>query len=116
MWRERAELAGKRILEVNIYITKINVIVKLGAGCGLAGLVCAKFGSSSILTDHPSNNLVLANCIRNVKVNQLESCCQVKPLAWGRFTKDIQDLPSIDYIIGSDTFYDRKGKKFTNLF
>ncbi|KAJ9067242.1 Methyltransferase-like protein 23 [Entomophthora muscae] len=95
LWRERAELVGRSIVE-------------LGAGCGLAGLVCAKLGASSILTDHPNNTLVLANCIKNVNVNQLEACCQVKSLAWGRFTKDILELPKIDYIIGSDTFYDRK--------
>jgi methyltransferase-like protein 23 len=76
-------------------------ILELGAGIGLPGLILAKcLGCNVTLTDK-SSDVVLDNLKQNVTRNRVNA--KVMSLNWGEL---IEMEQNIDYIIGSDIFYD----------
>lgn len=106
VWHDRDRFAGATVLEV-------------GAGTSIPSLVLAKSASVShlLLTDIPAILPVIKGCL---DLNQIQSdVVSVRALEWGTGTSTsidtwIDELPSqLDYIIGSDTFYEPS--QFENL-
>lgn len=94
VWLHQDEIRGKRVLE-------------LGAGTSLPGLLCAKIGAEKVyLSDVATEKNVLENCRHAVKLNNLEEKVGVLGITWGLFEKNIFGLCDLDYIIGSDLFFD----------
>lgn len=93
MHRENFE--GKRILEI-------------GCGTALPGILAAKFGAQVVLSDSCSLPNALKHAKRCCTVNNLEvgKDIDVIGLTWGILLKSVYDLAPLDYIIGSDCFYD----------
>ncbi|CAO3635159.1 unnamed protein product [Mucor hiemalis] len=99
VWHYRSLFAGATVLEV-------------GAGTSIPSLVLAKASSVSnlLLTDIPEILPVIKSCL---ELNEIQSDVWVQALEWGIFGTDtsIDTLITkidgkIDYIIGSDTFYE----------
>lgn len=106
VWHYRSLFAGATVLEV-------------GAGTSIPSLVLAKASSVSnlLLTDIPEILPVIKSCL---ELNEIQSNVWVQALEWGIFGTDtsIDTLitkidANIDYIIGSDTFYEPFRKKKT---
>ncbi|MBX3015923.1 MAG: methyltransferase domain-containing protein [Caldilineaceae bacterium] len=83
----RAELAGKRILE-------------LGAGVGFAGVVAQHLGATVWQTDHRADLLVLAAA--NAAQNQV-----APPHQFLADWRTWDHTPRYDYILGADILYER---------
>eukprot|EP00040_Diaphanoeca_grandis_P007895 m.42799 g.42799 ORF g.42799 m.42799 type:complete len:154 (-) comp19214_c0_seq2:22-483(-) len=49
---------------------------------------------------------VLKNCQRAVELNNLNANVKVQGLSWGQFTPELFSLPTIDWILGADVFYE----------
>ncbi|KAI8581647.1 hypothetical protein K450DRAFT_230516 [Umbelopsis ramanniana AG] len=107
VWKHRFQFANSRVVE-------------LGAGTALPSLILAKFfyqkSTQLIVTDiAPILPNIIANCDLN-GIPQLGSTLWVRELAWGTFGShgidsllndiDTQWHEKIDWILGSDTFYD----------
>ncbi|KAH8554265.1 putative methyltransferase-domain-containing protein [Umbelopsis sp. PMI_123] len=107
VWKNRLQFANRRIIE-------------LGAGTALPSLILAKY-----FRKKPINLIVtdIAPILPNIKANfelndipQSESTLWIRELVWGKFGNhgidnllvdvDTQWHNSIDWILGSDTFYD----------
>ena len=50
----------------------------------------------------------LENCKRSCDVNNVSSNVNFIPLTWGLVNEELINLEKVDYIIGSDCFYDKK--------
>lgn len=83
----RAELAGKRVLE-------------LGAGTGVPGIVAASLGARVLQTDR--NEVALHVCEMNAERNGV-SAIELRCAEWESFTAAIGR--SFDVILGSDVLY-----------
>lgn len=84
--------------------------LQIGAGTGLPGILAALLGSRVTLSD--SAPLGIRNCERNVEANGLTSNeVPVVGISWGLFNPALFQLGPIDIILGSDCFYDPKGKQ-----
>ncbi|XP_034047121.1 methyltransferase-like protein 23 [Thalassophryne amazonica] len=92
LWTHREELKGKTVLE-------------LGAGVSLPGVVAAKCGAKVILSDNANTPRCLDNCRRSCKANGLNDVL-VLGLTWGEISPDLVLLPKLDFILGSDVFYE----------
>ncbi|KAG2180762.1 hypothetical protein INT44_003769 [Umbelopsis vinacea] len=107
VWKHRLQFANSRIVE-------------LGAGTALPSLILAKFfdrkPTQLVVTDIAP---ILPNIIANFELNgipRLESTLWVRELVWGKLGSHgidtlLSDIDSqwhekIDWILGSDTFYD----------
>ncbi|CAB4489402.1 hypothetical protein RhiirA5_486377 [Rhizophagus irregularis] len=116
IWHERDLFKDKTILE-------------LGSGTSLPGLLCALLSDNThvILTDRSDVPQILENIREIAKLNNLLSRNNIwiKGLMWGDFSDNDHQLESggglfqllndieksnrkIDWILGSDTFYDPK--------
>ncbi|KAG9306800.1 hypothetical protein G9A89_005700 [Geosiphon pyriformis] len=115
IWEERKLFQGKTILE-------------LGAGTSLPGLLCASLSSNThvILTDRGDVPQILENIREGARLNAInisedgdsnDQRLWIWGLMWGEFEMDgllgllnkIEDEGlQIDWILGSDTFYDPK--------
>lgn len=91
----RENFKGKRILEI-------------GCGTALPGILAAKFGAKVVLSDSCSLPNALKHVRRCCTANNLEvgKDIDVVGLTWGILLKSVHDLAPLDYIIGSDCFYD----------
>jgi hypothetical protein len=79
-------------------------IIELGAGCGLAGILAARFAKEVILTD--GNDIVLRLLQKNQSFLHLSNV-QVTKLMWGINSevlklKDNESTTYPDYIVGAD--------------
>ncbi|GLD68356.1 methyltransferase-like protein 23 isoform X1 [Lates japonicus] len=92
LWTHREELRGRTVLE-------------LGAGVSLPGVVAARCGAQVILSDSADSPLCLENCRRSCEANGLPDV-QVLGLTWGDVSPDLVLLPELDFILGSDVFYE----------
>lgn len=64
-----------------------------------------------IITDDLNSNRKLLNLIENtLKINEIESSnIKIENLSWSSFDRNfINKLPKIDYLFGSDVFFDTK--------
>jgi hypothetical protein len=85
-------------------------VCELGCGCAVPGILAAKMGHRVILTDYPQpdepswRTRILEQC----RWNAVQDLCQILPLKWGQFDNNLIYVSeqNIDYIIGSDCFYD----------
>ncbi|XP_072942618.1 uncharacterized protein [Epargyreus clarus] len=95
LWSQRRNLRGLRVLE-------------LGCGTGLPGILAAKCGAHTTLTD----SVALPRSLRH-----LSACCeanglvpgrdvQILGLAWGLFLADVHNLRPVDLVLASDCFYE----------
>lgn len=97
-------------LPVYVYMClKIVDFLQLGAGTALPGIVAAKCGAQVTLSDSASFAKCLRNCCHSCEVNGLEHV-KVIGLTWGQFTLELMSLEPMDVILGSDCFYDKKGR------
>ncbi|KAK7111140.1 histone-arginine methyltransferase METTL23-like [Littorina saxatilis] len=94
VWKHRLKLQGKVVLEI-------------GSGTALAGVVAAKCGAEVILSDSTLFPDCLENCRKSCHANDLKNV-KVIPLTWGLVTLALLQLPAVDFILGSDCFYDTK--------
>ena len=95
-------------IDKNYEIFQNKKLIELGAGCGLAGILAARFASQVILTD--GNDIVLSLLEKNKAHLGLANTDVVK-LMWG-ITTEITQLKNLplqstgqiypDYIIGAD--------------
>ena len=83
-------------------------MVELGCGVALPGLLAARLGCDTTLTDVPP--LVLHNARASAALNNI--ACRVVALKWGEFNEGLFDLATQDkppdILLGSDCFYDSK--------
>ncbi|KXJ73124.1 hypothetical protein RP20_CCG016481 [Aedes albopictus] len=95
LWERRLSLPNKRVLE-------------LGAGTSLPGIVAAKCGAHVTLSDCSTLPKTLQHIQRCCRLNSLTpgKDIEVVGLTWGLFLDQIFQLGPIDFIIGSDIFYD----------
>ena len=89
---------------------KDKTVLELGSGTALPGLLCSKIGAKKvILSDDFWQPNTLKNCSEAIKVNALsEDIVEVVGLSWGQYQKSLLELPKLDYVIGSDLFFDPK--------
>ncbi|CAG2166548.1 unnamed protein product [Oppiella nova] len=84
-------------------------IVELGSGTGMVGIVAAKVGAHVLLTDSHEYPQCLELCRQNVDINGVkDNITGIWPLSWGHFDQQVIEMPSFDYILSSDCFYDEK--------
>ena len=83
---------------------------QIGSGTALSGVVAAKCGAQVILSDSALFPHCLDNCRKSCHANDLADV-KVVPLTWGLLTPTLLQLPAVDFILGSDCFYDTKGVK-----
>ena len=95
MWERRHDLSNKRILEI-------------GSGTSLPGILAAKCGAHVTLSDCCTLPKTLAHIKRSCELNNLEpgKDIEVIGLNWGLLLNNLHNFGAIDYIIGSDCFYD----------
>lgn len=82
-----------------------QVVIELGAGCGLPGLTAAACGAKRVfITD--IHTATLTNAEYNVTLNQLDDKVTVSKVNW----KDASTFPELraDVLIGSDLVYDKQ--------
>ena len=87
------------------------MLLQIGAGTSLPGIVAAKIGAKVTLSDAEFYPNCLENCRQSCKVNNLSSVVKVIPLTWGLVDEEILNLEKVDFILGSDCFYDKTGTK-----
>ena len=110
-------------------ILRRNYFKQLGSGTSLPGFLCASLSDDThvILTDRSDAPQILENIQEAAKLNNLQTRNNVwiRGLTWGDFSdksylegnselfKLLDDIEKsnkkIDWILGSDTFYDSKG-------
>ena len=85
-------------------------VLELGSGTALPGLLCAKIGAEKVwLSDDSWQPNTLKNCREAVSLNYLEDIVDVIGLSWGEYTESLMQFKNrLDYIIGSDLFFDQK--------
>ncbi|XP_028149578.1 histone-arginine methyltransferase METTL23 [Diabrotica virgifera virgifera] len=95
IWENREEFCGKKVVE-------------LGAGTALPGIVAAKCGADVILTESATLPKSLSHTRRSCQVNNLVVNQHIKVigLTWGLFLGNLDLLGPLDYIIGSDCFFE----------
>jgi predicted nicotinamide N-methyase len=91
--------------------------LQLGAGTSLPGIVAAKCGADAVLSDDCHSPQCLENTRRSADMNGLQTV-EVLGIRWGKFDPDLLELEPVDIILGSDCFYDTKGRKieFSTFF
>lgn len=94
IWYNRNRIHGKTILEI-------------GAGTALPGILAAKCGATVHLSDSEALLNRSNNCLKSCIANGLNNI-EVHGITWGRFGKEILQLPHFDIIMASDCFYDTK--------
>ncbi|XP_060081409.1 histone-arginine methyltransferase METTL23-like [Ylistrum balloti] len=94
VWTKRELIQGASVLEI-------------GSGTALPGIIAAKCGANVILSDSANQPRCLDNCRASCMANGL-SDVPVIGLTWGLFEQSLLDLPKVDFILGSDCFYDTK--------
>ncbi|CAG8446592.1 8213_t:CDS:2 [Funneliformis caledonium] len=99
---------------------KDKTILELGSGTSLPGFLCALISNDThvILTDRPDAPQVLENMRDTVRLNNLKTRNNIwiRGLMWGDFGDGLfqlltdvdQSNRKVDWILGSDTFYDPK--------
>ena len=94
---------------------KRKFISKLGAGTSLPSVVLSKYCNVNkiIISDDLKDNTKLLNLIKhNLKLNNLIEDDQkigIKHFAWSIFDQDfLSKLPKINFVVGSDVFFDSK--------
>ncbi|XP_044309542.1 methyltransferase-like protein 23 isoform X1 [Varanus komodoensis] len=92
VWFHRRLVRGKRILEI-------------GAGVSLPGIVAAKCGAETILSDNAEFPQCLDNCQRSCQMNNL-SGVHVMGLTWGHVSPTLLALPPVDIVLASDVFFE----------
>ncbi|XP_033735745.1 methyltransferase-like protein 23 [Pecten maximus] len=92
VWSQRERIKGASVLEI-------------GSGTALPGIVAAKCDAQVILSD--SSDQCLDTCRASCRANAL-SDVPVIGMTWGLFEQSMLDLPKVDFILGSDCFYDTK--------
>lgn len=90
-------------------LNSTSVSPQLGAGVSLPGVVAARCGAQVILSDSADSPLCLENCRRSCEANGLPDV-QVLGLTWGDVSPDLVLLPELDFILGSDVFYEPRGR------
>ena len=99
IWLKQDDIRGKNVLE-------------LGSGTALPGLLCSKIGASKVwLSDDSWQENTLKNIREAVKINAVEEKTETLPLTWGEYTEELFQFDgsagrSLDFIIGSDLFFD----------
>lgn len=82
--------------------------MEIGSGTALPGILAAKCGAQVILSD---------SCTQPKTLNHIRRCCALNNLqpgkdieiigvSWGLLLNNVFNLGPIDYVIGSDCFYD----------
>ncbi|XP_045203029.2 histone-arginine methyltransferase METTL23-like [Mercenaria mercenaria] len=84
-----------------------KTVLELGAGTALPGIVAAKCGAIVHLSDSAVLPKCRENCVKSCIANGLHEL-KVHGITWGRFGKEIFQLPKLNIIIASDCFYDTK--------
>lgn len=86
---------GKRVLEI-------------GSGTSLPGIVAAKCGAIVTLSDSSALPKSLAHIKRCCQVNGLvvNKNVRVIGLTWGLFLDNLSAIGAVDYVLGSDCFYE----------
>ncbi|XP_054717034.1 histone-arginine methyltransferase METTL23-like [Uloborus diversus] len=88
---------------------KNKAVLELGAGTSLASIVAAKCGSDVVVTDSMKYSSTLQLARENMLLNKIpDASFKIMPLTWGDFTPYLIQLKNIDFILGSDVFYDAK--------
>ncbi|XP_037084518.1 methyltransferase-like protein 23 [Pollicipes pollicipes] len=91
VFHERRRFAGAHVLE-------------LGAGTALPSIVAAKLGAAVVVTDCARAPQLLANCERALELNGVSA--RALGLSWGLVSPELLQLPPLDFVLGSDVFYD----------
>ena len=92
---------------------KSNNILELGAGCGLAGLVCAHLSDVELVvfTDYDPGSLKLIKDNINANIINQNVKCYSHFLEWGKSCYDVKNIKEVNnlngfhLIIGSDLIY-----------
>ena len=95
----------------NRNIFKKKTILELGAGTGICGIVAGKIGANVLISEMSSNKSALDVIRTNLSTNNVTA--DILPLEWG-VLEDLFHMPKLDFIIGSDVFYDEDD--FEDLF
>lgn len=95
LWENRKELVDKRILEI-------------GSGTALPGIVAAKCGAKVTLSDSATLPKSLTHTKRSCQLNNLivNEDIELIGLTWGLFLVSLETLGPLDFILGSDCFYE----------
>lgn len=94
LWEHRRrELTGKRVLEI-------------GAGTSLPGIVAAKCGAIVTLSDSATQPKSLQHIQRCCEANGVQGQVRILGLTWGLFLQTVFSVGPVDYILGSDCFFE----------
>ncbi len=86
----------------------------MGAGTSIPSIILNKYCNSNqiIITDDFKVNKKLLTLIENtLKLNEIQpnSNIKIEHLSWSSFNRDFMNkLPKINYLFGSDVFFDTK--------
>ena len=91
LWERRAELPGRRVIE-------------LGCGLGLPAILAARLGADVLATDfHPDTGEWL---LHNARLNGVSPA--YRQLDWEASFSAPPDIPPAAHVIGSDLLYERR--------
>lgn len=120
LWTHRGLLKDRTVLEVRVHFLSFcmcdflsfpltSCLSQLGAGVSLPGVLAARCGAKVFLSDNAETPSCLENCRRSCEVNGIQDVV-VLGLTWGDVSPDLLLLPELDFILGSDVFYDPQGQ------
>jgi len=83
-------------------------VLEMGAGCGLASILCCKLGAKDVYaTDAKQFERTMKSLKEMAKANGVKGQMHVRDLTWGRYSKKTIKLkPHI--ILGADIFFDER--------
>lgn len=110
--------SSKWDVERKSFIVLIESFFQIGAGTSLPGLVAAKIAATKvILCDSPKFERWFSFVQQIISLNpMIADRMEIEPLDWNdskTFEKFIEKYSpdQIDFLLGSDIFFDKKGKK-----
>lgn len=81
-------------------------VLELGSGTGIVGIVSAKAGAQTVITDSDKYDDCLELCRQNVDINGVkDNVKDIVALNWGQFDEQLIRMPAFDFILSSDCFY-----------
>lgn len=90
-------------------------VLEVGAGCGVSGLIAARFAAKVVLTDRNEEVMDMLN--QNIELNSLQDKAEGMVMKWVDDVPALkQKYPPFETIIGSDVIYPEHSHLIPALF